>query len=886
MKLPKISLITLNLNGSLVLEKLLTSIYEHVKYPNYEVVIVDHGSNDNSIELVNSWKEKLNIVLHERGDNFSFSNSNNFAAKQTDAEYLMLINNDIWFDTDIVTKSLNSLENKKGIKLLGIRLDDREEQAGISKQSTQHIGIYFDFSNKQQVVRPFEARSFDQYSNPELNVNGKVEVPAVTGALMLTHKSIYQELGGFEEDYFYGYEDVDLCLKYQEKGYKVVCDTNIIAYHSHGFSRKKFNSILAQRQKNNRMVLDKRYGSKLRKWYRHDLLNRPGFWTGRKPVIAFAVTEANSDTLAGDYFTAYELAYYLQKNHTCECFFVEHQKNWFQLDNVDILISMRDDYNPRDIINSNPNIIKVAWVRNWFVRFVDHEFSDDFDIIWASSKTAADFISERLNKKVDVIKIATNPKRFLNSNINDDYRCDYTFTGSIWGAHRELINNLSPNNLPFNFKVFGGGWDKLQEFASFSKGAVPYSEIPSIYASTKIVLDDANSVTKEWGSVNSRVFDALGAGKLVLTNGVLGSEETFGGFLPTYNSKVELEAALEKYLSNDEEYNALVSKLQELVLREHTYEKRAEEVIYSLNKRSTFLRIAIKICAPRMEVVNEWGDYHFAKAMKKCFDNLGYATRIDCIDQWYSSNSLGDDIVIVLRGLSKYEPKVHQLNLMWNISHPDKISIHEYEQYDHIFIASFKHTEFLKSLVQKPISTLLQCTDPEVFTLEKNNSLCHEFLFVGNSRGIYREIIKDCISNNIEPSVYGGQWDNFIPKKYIKGTFIDNNELYKHYASAGVVLNDHWESMKKYGFISNRVFDVLASGGKLVSDYVEGIDVLFPFGVSTYKHAEDLPSIIENAKRETYCRKELADLVIKEHSFLSRCKEIELVITKHFQSRS
>ncbi len=380
------------------------------------------------------------------------------------------------------------------------------------------------------------------------------------------------------------------------------------------------------------------------------------------------------------------------------------------------------------------------------------------------------------------------------------------------------------------------------------------------------------------------MFDALGAGKLVLTNGVLGSEDTFDGLLPTYSSKAELETALHKYFTDKKEYESITAKLQEIVLNQHTYEKRAEEVISSLNKQGKFRRIAIKIGAPRMEVVHEWGDYHFAKAMKKCFDLLGYSTRIDCIDNWYSNSCLGDDIVIVLRGLSKYEPQDHQLNLMWNISHPDKISIHEYEQYDHIFVASFKHAKFIKSLVNKPVSVLLQCTDPEVFNFVEDDETINKVLFVGNSRGVYRDIVKDCMKNNIDLSVYGGGWNKYIPEGFIKGDFIDNVELYKYYATAGIVLNDHWDSMKKYGFISNRVFDVLASGGKLVSDYVEGIDEIFPCGVSYYTEAEELPRVIENAQLSNYSRKDLADLVASDHSFHSRCNDIDTVIKEYFQS--
>jgi hypothetical protein len=57
------------------------------------------------------------------------------------------------------------------------------------------------------------------------------------------------------------------------------------------------------------------------------------------------------------------------------------------------------------------------------------------------------------------------------------------------------------------------------EFEDMLRPPVPYRRIPEVYAAAKVVLDDSNHVTKQWGSVNSRVFDALAMGVLVITNG-------------------------------------------------------------------------------------------------------------------------------------------------------------------------------------------------------------------------------------------------------------------------------------------------------------------------------------------------------------------------------
>ena len=103
-----------------------------------------------------------------------------------------------------------------------------------------------------------------------------------------------------------------------------------------------------------------------------------------------------------------------------------------------------------------------------------------------------------------------------------------------------------------------------------------------VYQRVKIVVDDANHVTAPWGSVNSRVFDALSSGALVITNGVLGSKGTFNGELPTYSTASELSALLKFYLTNDNARKNLTHALSKFVRTMHSYTKRGEEFAEAL----------------------------------------------------------------------------------------------------------------------------------------------------------------------------------------------------------------------------------------------------------------------------------------------------------------
>ena len=158
-------------------------------------------------------------------------------------------------------------------------------------------------------------------------------------------------------------------------------------------------------------------------------------------------------------------------------------------------------------------------------------------------------------------------------------------------------------------------------------------------------------------------------------------------------------------------------------------------------------------------------------------------------------------------------------------------------------------------------------------------------VFVGNSRKQLRPIVKDAISAGLNPAVYGTRWKWRIKRKYIAGQHIKNEDLGEFYASAGVVLNDHWETMQKNGFISNRLFDAAACGAVVVSDDVAGIDDIFDGLVYVYTNGpEDLRGCVRDALSEDETRRkqrqELAQKIAKYHSFDARARTLDLIL-KH-----
>lgn len=288
------------------------------------------------------------------------------------------------------------------------------------------------------------------------------------------------------------------------------------------------------------------------------------------------------------------------------------------------------------------------------------------------------------------------------------------------------------------------------------------------------------------------------------------------------------------------------------------------------------LTFAIKIPAP-FKVRMAWGDFHFAESLKQALERLGHKVRIDFLEDWNKHSVNSTDVTLVLRGLSTYEPKPSEFSILWNISHPDQISYEEYCRYKVIYVASSSYAALLSKILERPVYSLLQCTDSTRFAFrEHENHPDTPGVFVGNSRDEYREIVRWSVEGGLDLQIFGQRWQNFVPAEMIKKENVSNHELADVYVGGRFVLNDHWASMRDFGIISNRIFDVVACGGRLVSDYIDSVGPLLGNVVEMVKSQEELKATLDRPISQTSRahRRAASDLVHKEHSFDARARQI------------
>ncbi len=866
----KISVIVLNRNGADVLEGLLESARKTGDLGRFEWIVVDHQSTDTSADVCAKAKSSGAIIhFFDRHGNFSFSESNNFGAQKATGDVLVFANNDLILRDSIYERILDTLEDDR-VGIVGAKLLDHVDAPGWDARApVQHLGVFMKPGIENGFLRPYESRLTRE--TPVLP-NARQSRPAVTAAFIAMRRSDFDAVGGFDEAYSYGLEDVDLSFKVKSQLKKeVLCDQGLEIVHRHGYSRSKDDSA-ALRRRNNNQHFNRQWAQWLRGNIRHDVLTRPGYWLGARPTIGFIVGDtSNSD----DFLAALELGRALQTLAPVHLRFLG-KRDWYSVGGIDILIVMASGFDLAKVNAISPYVTTVSWVQHWDQPWAESPRIDIYDHVWTGSGHAAEYLRKKTGREVIVLTMATNTKLSSNGRGDAEFTCDYCFIGSNSGAPRTIQFNLDPPSIHGQGLVFGANWERTP-LAPISRSPLDDRKYPDVYASTKIVIDDARGFESGLDSCGKRLFDALSAGCLVITNRAESVRELFGDRVPTYRDRQSLTETLNYWLSHDEERNQRVAELRQAVEERHTYKHRAQKVVELLTPSSVSPRVAIKCPAPLIGGT-DWGDYHFAQSLAGALRRIGCVVRVDMREDWECALSEIDDIVIMLRGLKGLKPKPHQKNILWLISHPEAVSTQELNRYDQIYVASSVHSEILRKQCKVSVEHMPQCTDITRFKFDPAfvNHPKDRVVFVGNSRGTFRDSVRWAVEHSLNIHIYGSGWEPFITDNRLKGRKVPNSVLGEFYASSRLVLCDHWEDMRRLGYVSNRVFDVLASGGALAVDPVEGLSDLLPKGsYQVFRNGEELASLIRHPETVDLARRaDIAAYIAAHHSFDARAATI------------
>lgn len=227
---PLVSILIPNREHTEDLSACIESIFSRSSYRNFEIIIAENGSFTNTIfrYYENIQRQQSNVRVVRWDSPFNFSAIINFAAKEARGEYLLLLNN----DTEIVSphwlEEMLLLARRKDMGPVGALLrypDGSIQHAGMSVSSehpNRHIG---------------------RGESPENPAFRRMRyVDAVTGACLMLRRSLWEELGGLDETFEVAFNDVDLCMRAREKGYRCAFTPYAELYHYEAKSRSADDS--------------------------------------------------------------------------------------------------------------------------------------------------------------------------------------------------------------------------------------------------------------------------------------------------------------------------------------------------------------------------------------------------------------------------------------------------------------------------------------------------------------------------------------------------------------------------------------------------------------------------------------------------------------------
>lgn len=698
---PLVSIVVTNRDGQAHLERLFDGLLKRTRYHPLEIVLVDNGSTDGSLELFGQWEGDKRLV--QNPENQSFSVSNNQGIRTASGDLILLANNDLdpihpdWLG--YMVESLREDVTAVGAMLVYPRHPKSEVPPVHPDLTIQHVGVGFEKS--QWGVRAVNTGAGD---DPLAVVPGVHEVPATTAACLLARRSDLL-LNQFDEHYWYGSEDWDLCLRLGNLG-KVVVDTRAVLFHyEFGTQDRYMSEAWLRRRTENHRWFNELWGPPLLRRLRSEMVGEPS--------------------------------------------------RWFY----------REDRAPKLSLISGTE-----------------QETSELDV--RLSRQAGD-------KAWDVVRSESEAS--------------------------DLVVALEP---PSNVPLFAG---RDLSIAVVLDRETEWASGGSLDAAKRIIVPDRvveGRINAIWGSGIAEVEPGLASP---------------GGTL--FERLLDISAP-----------------------------------------DSTAMRIGISTCAPDWERAQFWGDTFLARGLMRAFRRLGHEATELIVEDWHGSSAAACDVVLHLRGLARRPVARGQWNLLWIISHPDRLESDEFDDYDVVASASRRHAERLSADLGREVHYLPQATDTDTFKIGPSDvDYAAPVLYVGIGRWPPRRGPRWMMQNGRSFHLYGRFWENYPEGQFLRGNHIPNRDLASAYRSADVVVADHHGSMRTEGFVANRLFDVLASGGVVLSDDVAGLNEVFGDVIPTYANPQELESQLRVLLAEKAQRRQIAaegrQIVMAGHTLDHRARE-------------
>ena len=222
----KVAVVILNYNGQKMLADFLPCVIENTNAELAEIIVADNKSTDGSVEFMKSAFPDIRLILNE--ENYGFAGGYNKALEAVEAEYYVLLNSDIEVTKGWIEPIIGFMDQNRDVAACQPKIRSYYE-----KEKFEYAGAAGGFIDKYGY--PFcRGRVFQNLETDNGQYDTTTDVFWATGACMFVRADLYREMGGLDASFFAHMEEIDLCWRLKNAGYRICCCPQSTVFHIGG----------------------------------------------------------------------------------------------------------------------------------------------------------------------------------------------------------------------------------------------------------------------------------------------------------------------------------------------------------------------------------------------------------------------------------------------------------------------------------------------------------------------------------------------------------------------------------------------------------------------------------------------------------------------------
>jgi len=228
----KVAVVILNWNGKNFLEKFLPFVVSY-RAPDVQLIVADNASTDDSVAFLKANYPQIEII--QNTSNGGFAKGYNDALKQVDAEYYVLLNSDVEVTPGWIDPLIKLMDSDENIAACQPKIKSYHQ-----KNYFEYAGAAGGFIDKYGY--PFcRGRILNNVEEDKGQYDDDREIFWATGACLFIRANCFHQLNGFDEDFFAHMEEIDLCWRLKNVGYKIMFCSGSTVYHVGGGTLNKLS---------------------------------------------------------------------------------------------------------------------------------------------------------------------------------------------------------------------------------------------------------------------------------------------------------------------------------------------------------------------------------------------------------------------------------------------------------------------------------------------------------------------------------------------------------------------------------------------------------------------------------------------------------------------